>query len=102
MADFGNYRIQVFTEEGHFVRMFGGQEKSFQPVGVAVDANGLVYVSEVETHCVSVFTSEGVFVKSFGKEGNRLGEFKCPQGLAVDCSGVVYVCDCLNKRVQIF
>ena len=84
MADSGNYRIQVFTAEGVFLRMVWG--KLDFPVGVTIDSDDMVYVSELLNHRVSVFTSGGQFMMSFG-------EFRRPFGLAVDTSGVVYVCD---------
>ena len=72
------------------------------PHGIAVDAGGLVYVSEYSHCCVSVFTSEGGFVTSFGREGSGPGEFRKPHGLTVDDCGVVYVCDHTNDLVQLF
>ncbi len=54
MADSGNHRIQVFTAEGKFLRMFGregaGSGELDWPHGVAVDASGFVYVSEYSNH----------------------------------------------------
>ena len=70
-------------------------------VGVAVDTDDMVYISEWGNHRISVFTSEGRFVTSFGRKGNKTGEFMCPRGVAVD-SGVVYVCDRDNNRIQLF
>ena len=99
VADTGNYRIQVFTAEGKFLRMFKRQNK---PYYVAVDTSGMVYISEAGNHLISVLTSEGHFVVSFGKRGKRLGDFNRPHGLAVDSNGVVYVCDYENNRVQMF
>ena len=107
VADCGNDRIQVFTAEGRFLRMFGrvgeGGGELGEPSAIAVDGSGLVYVGEHGSHgCVSVFTSEGGFVTSFGRRGSGPGQFNDPRGLAVDSSGVVYVCDSKNDRLQIF
>ena len=105
MADCNNYRIQVFTAEGKFLKIFGrrgaGRGELRGPVSVAIDSNDMVYVSEWGNR-VSVFTSEGVFMTSFGSYGVGPGQFKSPHGLAVDNSGVVYVCGFGNSRVQIF
>ena len=52
----GNHRVSVFTSEGTFVTSFGrkgegpGEFKS--PYGVAVDNNGVVYVTVT---CVQAF-----------------------------------------------
>ena len=101
VADRDNDRIQVFTAEGRFLRMFGGriegERKLKWPSGITIDSNDMVYVSEWSGNRVSVFTSEGQFVTSLGK----LRELRYPEKLAVDSSGVVYVCDD-HKRVQMF
>ena len=106
VADTLNHRIQVFTAEGKFLRMFGrcGQasETLVSPTGVTIDTGDMVYVSDTCYHRVSVFTSNGQFVTSFGRKGNGPGKFVWPCGLAVDDCGVVYVCDGGNSRVQAF
>lgn len=76
MVDSENHRIQVFTADRKFLRMFGkkgaGRGKVDWLHGVAVDASGLVYVSEESNHCVSVFTSEGKFMGPVGKNQDSL------------------------------
>ena len=112
VADTYNRRIQVFTAEGKFSRMFGRRDDATSkggmrgdlelPIGVAVDADDRVYVSENRTDCVSVFTSEGHFLTSFGSWGKGPGRFHRPRGLAVDDSGVVYVCDYENNHIILY
>ena len=87
VADSCSHRIQVFTADGKFLRMFGsygagGGELNY-PHDVAVDGGGLVYVSELGNYRVSVFTSEGRFVTFFGSLGSGPGQFNDPRGLAV-------------------
>ena len=106
VVDYYSHRIQVFTAEGKFLRMFGkcgkGRGEIDHPRGVSVDANDLVYVSDEGNYRVSVFTCWGQFVTSFGRKGAGEGEFNWPTGVAVGNSGVVYVCDFGNNRVQLF
>ena len=103
MADSDNHRVQVFTAEGKFLKMFGRRGWELRgPVGVAIDSNDMVYISEFGDHRVSVFTSEGVVATSFGSYEDRPRQFNRPRGVAVGNSGVVYVCDSYNHRVQIF
>ena len=87
MADSANNRIQVFTSTGKFLRMFGsrgeGHGELKYPIGIALDVQDKVYVSESNNHRISVFTSEGQFVRSFGSKGKRPGKFQDPRGLAV-------------------
>ena len=93
VADTINRRVQVFTPEGSFLRMFAtgmvGQRCS--PYYMTIDSSDTIYVilapyGEVVDH-IYLFTSEGQFVTSFGSG------FEDPRGLAVDNSGVLYVCD---------
>ena len=101
-----DHRIQVFTSTGKFLRMFGssgeGDGELDWPIGIALDSEDKVYVSEGFNHRISIFTSEGQFVTSFGSKGGRPGEFQSPCRLAVDNNGVVYVCDLANHRLQLF
>jgi sugar lactone lactonase YvrE len=50
-----------------------------KPVGVAVDAQGLVYVSDKNASAVVVFAKDGSVVRKFGQE-----KLKEPTGIAVD------------------
>ena len=99
-TDMQNHRIQVFSAGGKFLRMFG-KGKLNQPLGIAIDARDMVYVSDGNYH-VSVFTSGGEFVTSLGREGMGEGKFNYPLGVAIDSCGVVYVCDFSNGCVQLF
>ena len=104
MADTDNHRIQVFTADGKFLKMFGrcgqGKGELYTPMRIAIDTSGLVYVSERGNNRVSVFTLEGQCVHSFGMKGPAHDGF--PYGLAVDDSGVVYVCGHGHNYVQVF
>ena len=107
VADSWNHRIQVFTAEGKFLRMFGkcgtGRGEVNCPLCIAVGgADSIVYVTERNNYRISVFTSKGQFVTSFGKKGKSIGEFNCPWGLAVDDNGVLCVCDFGTGCIQMF
>ena len=71
------------------------------PIGVAVDTNGTVYVSECGDDRIFVFTSEGQFATSFGRWEEKAVNFKGPCEVSVDYSGVVYVCDGRNNQIQL-
>ncbi len=106
ITDRCNHRIQVFTAEGKFLRMFGksgvGKGKLKQPYGVAIDSNDRVYVSEWDNNCVSIFTSECQFVTSLAIGARDQDSSTIPsQGLAVD-NGVVFVCEENCNHVQLF
>ncbi len=50
MADRDKHRIQVFTAEGKFLKMFGrygeGRGELKESYGVAIDSSNIVHVSE--------------------------------------------------------
>jgi len=70
------------------------------PLGLAVDALGLLYVGEMEpVHQVKVFTPDGKLQRVIGKPGqHRIGPFdpqnlESPAGLEVDALGNLWVCE---------
>jgi len=107
VADTWNNRIQQFTPDGQFVRMWGyfGQaeapEAFWGPRGVAVDGQGRVYVSDTGNKRVVVFDGEGGYLSQFGGKGFEPGQFDEPVGVAVAPDGRVYVADTWNQRVQV-
>jgi DNA-binding beta-propeller fold protein YncE/4-amino-4-deoxy-L-arabinose transferase-like glycosyltransferase len=71
------------------------------PVGIAVDAAGDVYVADKDNHRIQQFDRSGAFVRSWGQKGELPGEFNQPHDVAVDAE-FVYVADTWNQRVQVF
>ena len=106
IADNDTHCIQVFTEDGRFLRKFGmkgGRDGELNfPASVAIDSDDVVYVVEKENHRISLFSSEGHFLRSFGLQGEGPGQFDKPCGIAIDKDGLVYVCDRNNDRLQIW
>ena len=72
------------------------------PTGIAVDSQGLIYVSDEYTHRITVFDSSGGLQEVWGAQGDGNGELNGPSGLAFDSQGDLYVVDHLNNRVQKF
>lgn len=145
-----NHRVQVFDLEGNYVSEWGtlcdlrtgegcadpdgagplepGDGQLRKPFGIAVDAEGRVFVLDQGNSRVEVFTGEGEFLAKwgslcalYGEESNELppgegctdpdgdgpralgeGQFLFPKGIAVAEDGTVYVADSDNHRVQVF
>jgi len=72
------------------------------PQGVAVDAEGTVYVTDTMNNRVEIFDADGNFISEFGKNGDGPGYFARPKGIAVDSDGHIWVADQIQDRLQVF
>lgn len=79
-----------------------GQDPLRNPVGLAVDARGDIYVADYDRDEILRFTPEGRFVSAFGESGAGDGQLNSPSGLAIGASGDVHVADFYNHRVHRF
>ena len=106
VSDALNFRIQIFTPEGEFIRAFGkagdGPGYLARPRGVAIDSEGNIYVVDALFDNVQIFNSSGQLLMAFGSPGNEYGEFWLPSGIYIDSNDRIYVSDSYNNRVQIF
>jgi hypothetical protein len=55
----------------------------FRVTGVAVDADGRIFVADAGDHAVRIYDQDGTFVRGFGRPGQGPGEFTMPSGLFV-------------------
>ena len=106
VTDALNARIQVFSSEGKFLRMFGtaGDSAGYfaKPKGVAVDSDGHVYVIDAIQDSVQIFDKSGALMLVFGEAGNGAGQFWMPSGVFIDKADNIYVADSYNQRIQVF
>lgn len=85
----------------------GSEEGAFNcPEGVALSADGRIFVADSLNHRVQIFDSSGKFLAAFGSNGAAPGEFNMPGGVAVGMDGdgreILVVTDQGNGRLQIF
>jgi len=79
-----------------------------QPLGIAVDAAGKLYVADWQNHRVSRFNGvTGSFETNFGSYGTGDGQLNFPNGVGVGPCGTpagdcVFVADTGNNRVTVF
>jgi sugar lactone lactonase YvrE len=73
-----------------------------KPTGLAVDAEGNLYVADTLNDRIEIFDADGVFLRTFGKNGDGSGQFGRPKGVAVDADGHIWVSDGMQDRVQVF
>lgn len=116
VADSRNHRIQHFDAQGNFLGEWGSFGDLLntnnaplgtfnEPWGVAVDADGFVYVSDTWNHRIQKFSAEGNPLKTWGQFGLAADnpEFLYgPRGLSFDSQGHLFVSDTGNKRIVIY
>jgi DNA-binding beta-propeller fold protein YncE len=73
-----------------------------KPTGMAVDAEGNLYVCDTLNNRIEIFDADGKFVSAFGKSGDGPGYFSRPKGIAIDSDNHIWVADGMQDRVQVF
>ena len=74
----------------------------FQPTGIAVAADGTVFVADTGNHRIEAFDADGTFLWTFGRAGEGPGEFRRPMDIDVDAAGLLYVAELGGDRIQVF
>jgi DNA-binding beta-propeller fold protein YncE len=91
--------VWVYDGGGHYLRQFAPAVpiKGWQPVGIAFDTAGNLYVTDfgAQPQVVEEFDKDGTLVRTIGS-GDGLS---FPNGVAVDDAGIVYVTDGDNGRL---
>ena len=73
-----------------------------RPIGVAIGADGSVYVSDSGHNRIVQFGPAGELLRTFGGEGSAPGKLNRPMHIATDQAGRLYVAEYLNDRIQVF
>jgi uncharacterized protein (TIGR03663 family) len=122
VVDTVNARVQKFDAQGNVLwttgstgagpGQFGRVQNGPGPTGVAVDAQGNIYVADTWNHRIVKLDASGRLLTSWGgffnTQGNQeLGrqhprEFFGPRSIAIGPDGALYITDTGNKRVLVF
>lgn len=119
VADRNNNCIRKITVDGAVTTIAGNGERGYadgtgitakfnSPYGVAVDANGNIYVADSGNHCIRKITPSGVVSTLAGMAGSgdfvdgtgSEARFNYPYSLAIDKSNNIFVADLNNNRIR--
>ena len=96
--------VTVCTVSEEFLGTFSGggtgDGQMIWPVGIALDEDQNIYISDEFLQRVSIFNSKWEFVGKWGVQGSGKGEFQGPAGIAFDRDGNLLVADAQNSRIQ--
>ena len=100
VANEGNGRVEVFKEDGSFVRQIGvGQLES--PYNVTIYGDRL-FIPDTANHRVFTFNTSGELTQTIGGgPGGGPGQFRGPTAVAV-YNNELFITDYNNSRVQVF
>ncbi len=107
VTDLNNARVQRFTTDGAYLGEFPlpwdtPPRRSCMIGGMALDAQGLIYLSFMVQHKIAVYDPAGKVVREWGKRGAADGELFQPGGIVIRPDGTLFVADQCNHRVQRF
>jgi len=108
VTDGGNFRVQVFDQEGRFVRAWGSPGRRLgqfsRPKGIALDLQGNVYVVDAAFGNFQIFNPQGTLLMFIGERSTTPGPAKnmLPAGIDVDEDGRVYMVDQYFRKIDIF
>jgi len=102
IADAGSRDVKIFDFQKKTVRPIRGYKKTYfgSPVGVAVDQEHNIYVSDSSAGRVVKFSRDGKLLSYIGGEE---GAFKRPAGIAFNPTNeLLYVVDTLRPRIFVY
>ncbi len=101
-TDRTNGAVFRYSSDGTYLGVFepGPSLGAWQPLGIAFDAQGNMFVTDAggQSQRVHMFGPDGALVRDFGTTAG----LNHPNGIAVDAAGNVYVADSNNGRLMAF
>ena len=120
VADSFNSRIRVISADGATVSTYAGDgafgfangststARFASPLGVALAADGRLFVADTSNRRIRVISADGATVSTyagssfgFADGSTSTARFSSPQGIAVATDGRVFVADARNHRIRV-
>ncbi|MEN8205564.1 MAG: 6-bladed beta-propeller [Pseudomonadota bacterium] len=108
VVDGGNFRINVYNQDGTFLKSVGQLGRRYgqfaRPKGVALDAGNNIYVSDAAHGNFQIFDSEGQLLLFVGERSEKFDRaaYMLPAGIDVDEDGRVYMIDQFFRKLDIY
>lgn len=108
VVDGGNFRVQVFDENGEFVQQIGQLGRQYghfaRPKGVSVDREGNIYASDAAHGNFQIFNAEGQLLLFVGNRSEKFerAAYMLPAGIDVDEDGRIYMIDQYFRKLDIY
>ena len=67
-ADWGNNRVQIFSDQGKYLGQFGGHQLG-EPQGLSIDSDGNIIVADCKTKLIKIFSETGQVLRKIGTGG---------------------------------
>jgi sugar lactone lactonase YvrE len=118
IADRQTHTVRKITADGAVTTIGGNGYPGFadgrgigthlrEPISVAVDTDGVVYIADSGNNAIRTISTDGhlTTLAGGGGKGYRDGRgmealFAWPTGIALDVVGNIYVCDSMNNRIR--
>lgn len=118
IADRQSHTVRKITADGAVTTIGGNGYPGFadgegrgthlrEPISVAIDAKGVLYVADSGNNAIRVISTDGRLTTLAGGGGagyrdgrGREALFAWPTGIALDVAGNIYVCDSMNHRIR--
>jgi len=116
VVDFSNHKIRKILPDGTVSTLAGGEpgfadgpgvEARFnRPNGLAIDAAGVLYVTDSLNNRIRKILPDGTVSTLAGGDPDYVdgpgvnARFRVPSGITVDSTGILYITDTYNNRIR--
>lgn len=98
VTNFSAGEVVVINRNGELVKRMGGESNLVAPYGIALDAKGRIYVSDIKSGFLLVFSPIGTVLDEIDL-GRVMGKSVSPGRIMLEKDGQIYVADLANNEI---